>query len=267
MTGRITRPDRLEIAYFAQHQLDELAPERQHLRPSAPAHARCAGGQGAGARRGHRVSGRQGRHPGRAALGRRAGAAPARARHHGGRPSHRARRADQPSRHRQPRRPHHRHQRLSGRRDAGVARPLPASKPAPTGCGWWQTGRSRRSTAISTNTATRCWPSVAAARAPSGPARAPRRRAAAARSGGRPPRSASSSRRCGGASRRPRARSNATARRSRRIDAALAEPGLFARDPGRAAVLAKGRAEAASALARAEDDWLEASAAFEAAMS
>jgi hypothetical protein len=32
-------------------------------------------------------------------------------------------------------------------------------------------------------------------------------------------------------------------------------------------VLAKGRAEAASALARAEDDWLEASAAFEAAMS
>jgi ATP-binding cassette subfamily F protein 3 len=51
------------------------------------------------------------------------------------------------------------------------------------------------------------------------------------------------------------------------IDAALAEPGLFARDPGRAAVLAKGRAEAASALARAEDDWLEASAAFEAAMS
>jgi ATP-binding cassette subfamily F protein 3 len=51
------------------------------------------------------------------------------------------------------------------------------------------------------------------------------------------------------------------------IDAALAEPGLFARDPGRAAVLAKGRAEAASALARAEDDWLEASAEFEAAMS
>jgi ATP-binding cassette subfamily F protein 3 len=51
------------------------------------------------------------------------------------------------------------------------------------------------------------------------------------------------------------------------IDAALAEPGLFARDPSRAAVLAKGRAEAASALARAEDDWLEASAAFEAAMS
>jgi ATP-binding cassette subfamily F protein 3 len=51
------------------------------------------------------------------------------------------------------------------------------------------------------------------------------------------------------------------------IDAALAEPGLFARDPARAALLAKGRADAVSALARAEDDWLDASAAFESAMS
>jgi ATP-binding cassette, subfamily F, member 3 len=51
------------------------------------------------------------------------------------------------------------------------------------------------------------------------------------------------------------------------IDAALAEPGLFARDPARAAVLAKARSDAVGALARAEDDWLEASAAFESAMS
>ena len=51
------------------------------------------------------------------------------------------------------------------------------------------------------------------------------------------------------------------------IDAALAEPGLFAREPARAAALAKGRADAAGALARAEDDWLDASAAFESAMS
>jgi ATP-binding cassette subfamily F protein 3 len=50
------------------------------------------------------------------------------------------------------------------------------------------------------------------------------------------------------------------------IDAALADPGLFARDPARAATLAKGRADAVNALARAEDDWLEASAAFESAM-
>jgi ATP-binding cassette, subfamily F, member 3 len=51
-----------------------------------------------------------------------------------------------------------------------------------------------------------------------------------------------------------------------RLDAALAAPGLFAGDPARAAALAKARADAARALARAEDDWLEASAAFESAM-
>jgi len=52
-----------------------------------------------------------------------------------------------------------------------------------------------------------------------------------------------------------------------RIEAALAEPGLFARDPSRASALAKARAEAVRALALAEDEWLEASAAFESAMS
>jgi ATP-binding cassette subfamily F protein 3 len=44
------------------------------------------------------------------------------------------------------------------------------------------------------------------------------------------------------------------------IDTALAAPGLFARDPARAAALAKARADAVSALARAEEDWLAASA-------
>jgi ATP-binding cassette subfamily F protein 3 len=45
-----------------------------------------------------------------------------------------------------------------------------------------------------------------------------------------------------------------------RLDAGLAEPGLFARDPPKAAALAKARADNASALARAEEEWLEASA-------
>jgi ATP-binding cassette, subfamily F, member 3 len=52
-----------------------------------------------------------------------------------------------------------------------------------------------------------------------------------------------------------------------RIDTALAEAGLFARDPERAAKLAKARAGAAAALARAEDNWLAASAELEAAMA
>jgi ATP-binding cassette subfamily F protein 3 len=51
-----------------------------------------------------------------------------------------------------------------------------------------------------------------------------------------------------------------------RIDAALAG-GLFARDPGKAAALSKARAEATDALARAEEDWLAASAAYEHAMA
>jgi len=50
-----------------------------------------------------------------------------------------------------------------------------------------------------------------------------------------------------------------------RIDAALTAPGLFARAPPNAASLAKARAEAASALAKAEEEWLAASAEYEAA--
>jgi ATP-binding cassette subfamily F protein 3 len=50
------------------------------------------------------------------------------------------------------------------------------------------------------------------------------------------------------------------------IDTQLAD-GLFARDPARATALSKSRAEAADALARAEEDWLSASAEYEEAMA
>jgi ATP-binding cassette subfamily F protein 3 len=45
-----------------------------------------------------------------------------------------------------------------------------------------------------------------------------------------------------------------------KIDAALALPDIFTRDPKQAAQLGQARANAAEALARAEDEWLEASA-------
>ena len=48
-----------------------------------------------------------------------------------------------------------------------------------------------------------------------------------------------------------------------RLDAALAAPGLFAREPQKAAALAKARADAAVTLARAEEEWLTASTAVE----
>ncbi len=47
------------------------------------------------------------------------------------------------------------------------------------------------------------------------------------------------------------------------IDAALADPDLFARDPERGALLSRERADVAEALARAEAAWLEASEAVE----
>ncbi len=50
-----------------------------------------------------------------------------------------------------------------------------------------------------------------------------------------------------------------------RIDAALAAPDLFARDPAGAAAHAKARSEAVAALARSEEEWLSASAAYESA--
>jgi ATP-binding cassette subfamily F protein 3 len=48
-----------------------------------------------------------------------------------------------------------------------------------------------------------------------------------------------------------------------KIDAALALPDLFTRDPKQAAQLGKARAGAESALRRAEEDWLEASSQFD----
>ncbi|TAK49940.1 MAG: ABC-F family ATP-binding cassette domain-containing protein [Xanthobacteraceae bacterium] len=50
-----------------------------------------------------------------------------------------------------------------------------------------------------------------------------------------------------------------------KIDAALALPDLFAREPDKAAQLAKARAAATAALEKAEEDWLEASGSLEAA--
>jgi ATP-binding cassette subfamily F protein 3 len=48
-----------------------------------------------------------------------------------------------------------------------------------------------------------------------------------------------------------------------KFDAALSDADLFARDPAKAAQLAKARSDAADALARAEEEWLAASGAYE----
>jgi ATP-binding cassette subfamily F protein 3 len=51
-----------------------------------------------------------------------------------------------------------------------------------------------------------------------------------------------------------------------RLDKTLAESGLFAREPARGATLAKERSDNALALARAEEEWLAVTAKFDAAM-
>jgi ATP-binding cassette subfamily F protein 3 len=48
-----------------------------------------------------------------------------------------------------------------------------------------------------------------------------------------------------------------------KIDTALALPDLFKRDPKQAAQLGKARASAASALQRAEEEWLTASSQYD----
>ncbi|HET9616954.1 MAG TPA: ATP-binding cassette domain-containing protein, partial [Pseudolabrys sp.] len=50
-----------------------------------------------------------------------------------------------------------------------------------------------------------------------------------------------------------------------KLDATLADGGLFTRDAAKAAMVAKARADAASALAAAEEEWLSASHALESA--
>jgi ATP-binding cassette subfamily F protein 3 len=50
-----------------------------------------------------------------------------------------------------------------------------------------------------------------------------------------------------------------------KLDAAMADGQLFSRDPAKAAAMARTRSENVSALAKAEEDWLAAGAALEAA--
>ena len=51
-----------------------------------------------------------------------------------------------------------------------------------------------------------------------------------------------------------------------RLDAALAAPGLFAKNPDRATALSKARAEAGRRLSEAEAGWLDAAGKYEAAI-
>ena len=85
--------------------------------------------------------------------------------------------------------------------------------------------------------------------------------------GAPPPKDVSSSLRCGVALRTAEAVSPGSTRDWSKSTRRCAQPGLFARNSAKAAALAKARADHVAALAKAEEDWLEASTALEAAGS
>ena len=124
MKGSITRASRLKIAYFAQHQLDELDADATRLRTrprtdarraTKPRCARMAGSIGfSGLNADKKVEKLSGGEKARLMLG---------IATFGGAASAHPRRADQPSRHRQPHSLDRGDQRLSRRRDPGFARP------------------------------------------------------------------------------------------------------------------------------------------------
>ena len=239
MSGRMTRADRLDVAYFAQHQLDELNPDGSaydHLRrlmpdaPEAKVRAR-AGAIGFSAEAADTPSANlSGGEKARLLLGLATNAGP-----------HLVV-LDEPTNH------------LdidsraalieaindyAGRRDPGVARPLSdRSVRRPALAGRRRTGhavrrRPRRLPAVCARGPPRRQGARRAAEKRQPRRRPPRRRAIA----GRACAAAAPDRRCGEAA---VARLNGEIAR---IDTALADAGLFARDPAKAAQLSKDRVE------------------------
>ena len=112
MAGRMTRANRLQVGYFAQHQIDELEPGGSVYAHVAERMPRRAGAEDPRPRGDDRLFRRARRHGGRGSVGRREGApddGPCRVRRAAAAHS---RRANQPPRHRQPRRAHRGDQRL-----------------------------------------------------------------------------------------------------------------------------------------------------------
>ena len=113
LAGSVYGAKRVDVGYFAQHQLDELNPLATPYDHMLQADAGRDGGAAAHAARHLRLLGRQGRHQVRQPLGRREGAAAAGARRLPRAAPADPRRADQPSRRRQPRSAGPRAQRIS----------------------------------------------------------------------------------------------------------------------------------------------------------
>ena len=259
MSGQVTRAQKLDIGYFAQHQLDELDGADSayaHLRrlmPDAPeARVRArAGAMGFSAAMADTPAAQlSGGEKARLLLGLATFAGP-----------HLVM-LDEPTNHLDI---DSRsaliaaHQRLSRRGDSGLARPLPDRGVRRPAVARRATARSYRSTATSTTTAGRFWGSAAGrgrnrrpaqGREPPRPTRADIRRSAAEKRHELAPLGAEIT----------GLESNIAhiTAEIARLDSALAEPGLFARDPAKAAALAKiARRQRDRAHARRRTGWSE----------
>ena len=126
MAGKLVRANKLDVGFFAQHQVDELDLGSTPYGAVAERMRGASGSQDPRPRGADRLSRRPRRHQDRRAVGRREGAAadgPGRLR----RPAIAdPRRADQPSRHRQPRRADRGDQRIRRRLRHRFARPAAA---------------------------------------------------------------------------------------------------------------------------------------------
>ena len=265
LKGEVRKSAKIDVAYFAQHQLDELRPSasafahvaaRMPDAPEAKVRARCGR---------LRFSRRQGGHARLRLVGRREGA-PAHGARRVRRPAHaHPRRADQPSRHRQPHRPHGGDQRLRGRRHPGQPRPLPdrGLRRAPVA------GGGRLGEAVRRRHG-RLPPPRAVGRDRAAANAAPRA-ASPTRARASDERRAAAERRVALAPLRKRlealeARMEKLTGVIAKVDAALAD-GAFQKDPAKASELARMRAEAAEALAGAEEEWLTVGAELEEAQA
>ena len=172
LSGRVYGAKRVDVGYFAQHQLDELNPQAtpyDHMLKLMPEATEAQQRTRLGTfgfcadKADTNCANLSGGEKARLLLALTAFHAPAPAD---------PRRADQPSRRRQPRSAGARADRVRGRRHPHQPRPPSGRGHAPTACGSCATARSRPTTATWTATAPSCSPSAAARPAPVNAARA-----------------------------------------------------------------------------------------------
>ena len=260
LSGRVTRSPKLTCGFFAQHQIEEMRLDEFGLRPSRGAAAGRAARDGARPARRVRLRPGEGAVSGRRTVGRRAGAAQPRAGHARRAVAADPRRADQPSRHGNPRGAGRGARRIQRRGRAGQPRLAPrrtGRRPAVAGRGRHGAAVRRRSRSLSPPAVVARGGRPERGNGAAGPA------IRAAPPAAMRPNAASRSNRCAGSRGRPSRWRPGSRPSSSALDTKLAAPGAFGgRGPALADAL-KRRAELARLIAEAEAEWVAAESEIE----